>query len=296
MLHMITDQLQAYLESICDGRATEIDESIIEEFGEKCKDTLRDFVNPQPFRVRMSNIGTGARKLYLDKRADTVTYNTDFIVKMTYGHIIEHFFVALLEACGVGTGPKDKEVTLKLPNGEQIKGTYDAKMLALNDEGVPTEYIFDFKTASEYSYSRKFYNLQSLQDDDSFGYVDQAISYSKASQTPFGGWFVINTTKGTFKIVDGRDLNNEGDVETSLNSYVDKLAEVNGDELPPHCNLPEPETFNKKETGYSVLSHECSYCPHKFGCFDVTYRPSLHSEAKNKPYVWYVDLPEELKY
>jgi hypothetical protein len=244
----------------------------------------------------MSNIGSGTRKLYLDKRNDTITYNTDFIVKMTYGHIIEHFFVALLEACGIGTGPKNKEVELTLPDtNEKIRGTYDAKMFIPNMEGGGTEYIFDFKTASKYSFDRKFINLQSVRDGDSFGYIDQAISYSKAANTPFGGWFVINTAEGTFKIVDGRELNTTDEVESTITSYSSKLAEVNGEELPSHCNLPENETFNKNETGYKVLAHECSYCPYKFQCFDVTYRPSLHSQAKNKPYAWYVDLPEELR-
>jgi hypothetical protein len=293
MLDSITTKLQEYLEQVSQGKAPPIDESIIEEFGERCKDTLRKFGTPQPFRIRMSNLGTGARKLYLDKRDTRETYNTEFLVKGTYGHIIEHFFMALLEACNITTGPKDKNVSLTLEDGTTINGSYDAKFKIKDYDGNESEYIFDFKTASEYSYTRKFRDLHSLELNDDFGYIDQAIGYSQADGTPFGGWFVINTAKGSFKIVDGRELNEPTRVSDSLDCYVTKIEEVNGDELPPPCNIPEPEIFNRKETGRYILANECSYCPHKFTCFpDVSYRPSLESKAQEKPYMWYVGLPE----
>lgn len=293
MFEDITIRLQEYLEQVSTGKAPPIDDTIIEAFGEKCKQTLRDFVTPQPFRLRMSNIGSGARKLYLDKRDERETFNTQFLVKGTYGHIIEHFFVAILNAAGVETGPNDRSVTLKLDDNTEIRGSYDAKIPYTDWRGNTQDYIFDFKTASQYSYERKFTSLESLREGDSFGYIDQAIGYSQADGTPFGGWFVINTGTGAFKIVDGRELNSKEDVESSLSTNKSKIAKVAGDTLPEPCHDPEPEVFNKQLTGRMVLDIECSYCPHKFTCFpDVNYRPVIDSKAKNPPYAWYVGLED----
>lgn len=274
--------LRIYLEKVAAGKITSIDEHLVEEFGEHCKNTLRKLHEPrEKFRLRLSNIGRKARQLWLEKNFGRQPAQPEFMLKMTYAHIAEHIVLTLLKASNAKVESNNEKVGLQL-NTTVIAGEYDTKINGKH---------WDFKTASPYSYDNKFTSADGVLGEDSFGYGAQAVGYSIADGTPFGGWFAINLVTGGFKAVPAEKLN-EPEVQKQYLEQMETTIKVVNDELPvPECDGVVEETFRRKLTGNKVLNRECTYCDHKQRCHPgIQYLPSACSQAKDKPYVWYVEL------
>lgn len=283
MFDTLDTKLKMYLDGIINGTITELPQEYLDEFKEECAAAVTGalFRKDEEFRLRMSNIGKDARSLWLEKNYGRETPTPDFLIKMTYGHLIEKLFILLLKSAGVEIEKSNEVVTLELPKAT-IKGEYDVKI-----DGAH----WDFKTASDFSYTQKFVDAETVARTDTFGYVGQAVAYAQADATPFGGWFVINKITGEFKCVDGSSLNSPEAVEEQLHKFDYNIDVVNGDTPVPECSGVEEETYYKKPTGNKVLGRSCAYCPNKEVCHPgIKYAPSVCSTAKAKPWVWYVEL------
>ena len=281
-------KVRSLLNKVATSELVTIDDSIVQEFGERCKKTLVDLLTPREdkFTLRMSNIGYDARHLWLQKEYGRGELpSPEFLLKMTYGHIAEHIMLSLLKVAGVDVEENNGKVSLDV-HGQIINGEFDAKIAGMH---------YDFKTASPYSFEHKFVNVDKIKQEDSFGYIHQAIGYSLADDTPFGGWYVINLVSGEFKIIDGTVLNNKEEQGKFYKHTRYVMDVLDGSEPAPPCTGVEEETFYKKPTGNHVLGRKCSYCPHKNKCHpDVKYMPSQVGKAKEPTWKYYVKLNQQV--
>ncbi len=284
MTHPIEQKVSLFLEEVCDGKAS-VPEEIIEEFGERCKNVLRESFVERPvtekkFTLRMSNIGHPLRQLMLDKAAGgKYRPSKQWKLKATVGHIYEAFMLALLKASKVNVEDHDKHVTLDV-NGTKIQGTYDVKI-----DGK----IYDIKTASDFSYNYKFSSIDDLRKEDSFGYFAQGFGYALADKSLFGGWIPINKLTGDFKVLE-IPLERHTELQIGYEDDIKYVVEhINDDKIPP-CTGVIDELWRGKPTGNKVLNNRCSYCDHKHQCHPgLQALPDINSKAMNRKLKYYVE-------
>jgi len=286
-MHKIEQAIQVFLENI---EKAEIPDALIEEFGENCKKAIRECLlskrSEEPFSLRMSNIGRPLRQLMLDKLYGRVPMGANQKLRMTYGYIWESFMFFLLKASGLNI-ETNKKVTLDITYDKDKKltvdGTYDLKY-----DGD----IYDVKSASSWSFDNKFISLDTLQQDDTFGYVGQGIGYSLADKSPFGGWIVIDKSDGRIKVVP---VPKEGYRDLAikyLNDFRHKIRMLNTPDaqLPP-CDGEVEETFSRKLTGNKCLTKACEFCDHKYKCHpELKYMEATDSKAAKKTWKFYTKL------
>ena len=279
MNHPAELAVYTFLQSAMDGKAKMTDE-VTDMVASDVKAALNKQFNSGPrdeFRLRMSNIGKPKCQLWFEKNdpEDKTPLPPHFLMNMILGDIVEAVFKGLLRAAGQDF--KDNEnVTLKLPNGQEIKGEYDMEMNGRID---------DVKSASKWSYENKFSDLQSLQSKDSFGYVAQLVGYATAAGKDVGGWWVVNKGNGEFKYVDASEVDKDA-VLQDIQSLVDYL---DNDEPFERCFEPVPETYYKKPSGNLVLPSACKFCSFKHKCHPTLQPlPSRVSKSATPPEVDYV--------
>ena len=83
------------IEPLSDGKAIDITDQDIENFGESMKSVLRSWANPthrdSNFSIRMSNVGKPVRRLWFDnkyKQSDSKP-SAQTQIKFLYGHMLE---------------------------------------------------------------------------------------------------------------------------------------------------------------------------------------------------------------
>jgi hypothetical protein len=284
-MHIIEQQIFEYMEQVGAGNA-ELPEDLLEEFAQRCKAALKDRISEikeREFKLRMSNIGKPLRSLMLDKEYGYAPPTPDFILKMLYGSLYEALTLVLLKASSVNITDQDKPVKLRISNTE-IEGTLD---VIIDDK------VYDIKTASPYSYERKFASYDTLAADDSFGYTGQGFGYAKADNRNFGGWFVINKATGEFKVIEVPASEHDTLMQKSLDEVTKKVKHIEQNLPMPPCTGEVDETYYKKPTGNKVLGSSCRFCPHKFKCHPgVQYKPSVTGKAESPKYVYYTHLKE----
>ena len=285
MNHPAELAIYSFLQKALAGEAN-MTEAVTKQVAADVEAALNKQFNSPPrgdFRLRMSNIGKAPCQLWFEKNdpEDRRPFPPHFLMNMILGDIVEAVFKGLLRA--VNQDFKDNEiVTLKLPNGQEIKGEYDMEM-----DGK----IDDVKSASPWSYTNKFESFDTLNNKDSFGYVSQLVGYAEAAGKDVGGWWVVNKGNGEFKYVSASEVDSEQviqDIQETVN-YIEK------DEPFERCFKPVPETFYKKQTGNMVLNSSCRFCSFKHKCWDTLKTiPSRVSKAKNPPQVDYVLIGDGL--
>jgi len=279
MNHPAELAVYTFLQLAMDGKAKMTDE-VTDMVASDVKAALNKQFNSGPrdeFRLRMSNIGKPKCQLWFEKNdpEDKTPLPPHFLMNMILGDIVEAVFKGLLRAAGQDFNDNEN-VTLKLPNGQEIKGEYDMEMNGRID---------DVKSASKWSYENKFSDLQSLQSKDSFGYVAQLVGYATAAGKDVGGWWVVNKADGQFKYVDASEVNRE-EVLGEIQELVDY---IDNDEPFERCFEPVPETYYKKPSGNIVLSGDCKFCSFKHKCHPTLQTlPSRVSKSANPPLVDYV--------
>lgn len=253
----------------------EVDDKLIDEFGEQCKKILRkQFTDKRAdkFTLRMSNIGRPLCQLQMEKvgvKQEPIPYNMK--VKFTYGDLIEALAMFIIKASGIKVQAEQVPVDLPI-GGTLIDGTLDAEI----DDAV-----FDVKSTSSYAFRTKFGpsgGFEAIRKDDTFGYVVQLAAYSAGYEKPAGGWIAINKESGEFWVTEypsGSPVC--GDLLETCDLSIRKL--LNGAPF-ERCFTDVAETFRRRPTGNRVLCAECSYCPFKYECWNgVRFLPSLVSEA-----------------
>lgn len=291
MQHKLVSKIHDYLSSITSGNA-EVNTEALAEFGERVKqNVLRQFEPQREFKLRMSNIGKPLRQLMLEQKYGRVPPSPDFVLKMLFGDLYEALMLFLLKSAGVNIVEQDKEVSLHISEANlDLKGTLD---VIIELDG--TRKIYDFKSASPYSYNNKM-EYSSLVSNDDFGYVDQLAGYSLASGIPMGGWIVIDKSSGKIKVAEIPQSEQEKILEASLSAITNKVVYItNGYDL-PECKGVEDETWYGKSTGNQVLNSSCTFCAYKTKCHaSCEYRPSLVSTAKNPKWEYYVHIDKKYK-
>lgn len=279
MHHPAELKIHQYLSKVRHGDST-LSEEVVEQVVQDVRAALiRQFVDKRDnaFTYRMSNVGREYCQLWFDKNEPeaAVPHSTNFIINMMMGDIAEAVFKGLLTQAGVAYADGER---VTLTAGEHtIHGTPD-----LITEGA----VDDVKSASPWSYTNKFVDFETLNANDSFGYVGQLAGYAKAMNVKAGGWWVINKANGEFKYVPATGIDVEAEVK--------KIA-AKGDELKTNtfrrCFDAEKETYRKKETGNLILGKECGWCSYRYKCWDgLEERASLVSKAANPPMVSYVKI------
>ena len=279
MNHPAELAIYSFLQKALAGEAS-MTEAVTKQVAADVEAALNKQFNSPPrgdFRLRMSNIGKAPCQLWFEKNdpEDRRPFPPHFLMNMILGDIVEAVFKGLLRA--VGQEFKDNDVvTLKLPNGQEIKGEYDMEM-----DGK----IDDVKSASPWSYKNKFDSFDALNKDDSFGYVAQLVGYAEAAGKGVGGWWVVNKGNGEFKYVDASEVDKE-EVIKGIQATVDYIE---NDEPFKRCYEPVPETYFKKPSGNLVLNSKCHWCDFKHKCWDLEELPSrVYKGKKDAPLVEYV--------
>lgn len=280
-MHEILTQLNTFLAK-AGNEPVQIDEPLIEAFGEHCKAAVRKaLIEPkqEEFRLRLSNVGRPSCQLHMEKNAVQAKPRTPAsIISGLYGDMIEGLTVLLLQASGINVTTLQEKVTLELDE-YKISGTLD---LTINNE------VWDVKTASSYAFKHKFDSFDALLADDPFGYIPQLVCYSVASGRRAGGWIVIDKTTGEFKILEVPKSYEYKDALDKVRSNLSKLGEEFVRQF-----TDEPEIFNKKPTGNRELGISCEYCPYNNQCWpSLSILPRIPSNAKSKELVYYTHVTE----
>ena len=261
-------------------------EAIIDKVASDVKEGLDKQFNGGPrdkFKLRMSNIGRPICQLWFEKNRpeEKAPLPEQFMMNMMLGDIVEAVFKGILRTAGVKFKDNDV-VNLDLGGGRRpIRGEYDLVM-----EGR----VDDIKSASDYSYTKKFVDLETLQANDPFGYVAQLVGYATAAGKKVGGWWVVNKANGHHKYVSAKHV----DVEEVLDKMRETYDYLENDEPLERQYTDIPETYRKKESGNRTLCRECSFCSFKKACWpDYQELPSRVYQGKlTAPTVHYTKLKE----
>lgn len=207
--------------------------------------------------LRMSNIGKPCeRQLYysVNTPEEAEELPPQAYLKFLYGDLVELLLLFLVEASGHKVeGTQDEQEI------EGIKGHRDAVI-----DGT----IVDVKSASTFSFNK--FASGTLEDNDSFGYVDQLQSYIYAGQTDDK---VTDKDRGAFLVLDKTLGHLCLDVHKRKDLPYDRIFQhkkdlVNSDSVPPRQFDPEPDG----KSGNEKLGTNCSYCDFRKKC-----HPSLRT-------------------
>ena len=269
--NLVTDIYSA-LSPLTEGKALEVSDEDIDNFGEAIKDVVKHWATPKARdnnTLRMSNIGKPSRQLWYDlkyKREESSFEDSHLPIKFLYGHLLEEVLLFLVKMSGHKVEDEQKEVEVK-----GVKGHIDCKI-----DGE----VIDIKTASGFAFN-KFRN-GTLREDDPFGYMAQLAGYEEAEGTTNGGFLVINKESGELTLYQPEELDKP---------YAPKIIEdikesLNNNEPPEVCYEPIPEG----KSGNMKLPKNCVYCNHKFKCY-----PDLRVFKYSKGLVYFTEIVNEPK-
>lgn len=199
--------------------------------------------------LRMSNVGRPARQLYYEINRPDAVGKEDIPPaakrKFLTGDIWELILLFLAEEAGHTVENKQGKVKV---NG--VSGSLDAVI-----DGV----VVDVKSAS--TQAIKKFQTGGIEDNDSFGYMEQLAGYSEGMENRDGAFWAIDKTLGNMVLyrVPGEKLRRL-DVPARIDYLREKLASP---ELPERCYEP----VDDGKSGNLALSVGCSYCPFKFDCW-----------------------------
>ena len=280
-------KVQKYLDKVSKSPA-QVDKTLVEEFGEACKKALlKQFseTRSNKFELRMSNAGRPLCQLQMEAKGikgEGQPYNAK--VRNTFGDIIEALALFIMKSAGVKIKNEQKQVKYKF-NGEEIEGRQDVEI---------DEKIWDIKSASPYSFEKKFGEdggFSEVVKDDTFGYASQGFLYAESQKKDFGGWIVINKSTGEWTVCETPKLV-EPYKTNALTKAVDNIKALKeGVPFKRQYDAIE-ETFRGKPTGNKVLGLACSFCPYKLPCWGSKLQllPQQQSKGKNPKWVWYTEV------
>lgn len=201
--------------------------------------------------LRMSNLGSPDRKLYLDTKTPQPEGNSAALEqRFLYGHVVEALLIFLIREAGHTVDHEQLEVMV-----DGVPGHSD-----LSIDGVVT----DLKSASPYQFF-KFLSTSMLKNNDAFGYITQLSSYHEAMKSVEG----IDKDKAAILVQNKSDSEKRLLIfdEMELPNIPARIAHVkqmlDSPIIPPICHTPVVDP----KSGNSELAKGCKWCRHKFGCF-----------------------------
>ena len=247
---------------------------------EQTLDKQFDDKDNRKFRLRASNIGRATCQLWFmkNKPEKAVARGTNFLLRMLIGDITEAVFKGALTEAGVKYGEPEK-VQVEIA-GETISGEYDL---------IVDNKVDDIKSASPWSYRNKWVSGDSVEKNDSFGYIGQLAIYAKGKGVEAGGWWVINHSSGEFKYIKYTS-----DTDAVIKNLEDTVTTLKENKF-KRCYDPIEETYRREPSGRYVLNKECQFCDFRYTCWGkaLSREQSKVSKAKEKPMVYYINKEEE---
>ena len=226
--------------------------------------------------LRMSSIGKPCeRQLYysVNHSDEGEELPPSAYMKFLFGDLCELLLLFLVEASGHSVeGTQDEQEI------EGIKGHRDAVI-----DGT----IVDVKSASTFSFKK--FEDGTLEENDSFGYIDQLQSYLYAGQTDDK---VTDKDRAAFLVLDKTlghiclDVHQRKDLPYDK-IFAHKKEVVNASSPPPRGFDPVPDGAS----GNEKLNTQCSYCDFKQKChpnlrtFLYSNGPRFLTEVKKLPNV-----------
>ena len=222
------------------------------KFGGNLQELFHDRFNAVrgPSRLRMSNIGRPDRQLWLDingkhekEKLLPATY-----IKFAYGDMIEQMILLYAKMAGHTVEQEQAEVEI-----DGIKGHIDAII-----DGV----MVDVKSASSFSFQKFESGALFEPGNDAFGYVAQLCGYMEATGCVRGGFLAVDKTLGKICFCE---IPQEVFAKFKVRERIKHIKEVVANpQIPPICypDVPDGKSGNMK------LATGCSYCPHKFNCWE----------------------------
>ncbi len=286
-MNNILYKVQQYLGK-ASKESVKLDKGLVEEFGEACKNALLKQFEDQrrnKFEPRMSNIGRPLCQLQMEAKGvkgEGQPYNVK--VRNTFGDIIEALAIFIMKSAGVNIKNEQKKVKYKF-NGSEVEGKQDVEI---------DEKIWDIKSASPYSFEKKFGEeggFLEVVKEDSFGYASQGFLYGESQNKKFGGWIAINKSTGEWTVCETPAMIEPHKTE-ALKKAKDNLKALK-DKVPFKKQYEDiAETFRGKPTGNRVLGFVCSYCPYKLPCWGSKLQllQQQQSKGKNPKWVWYTEV------
>jgi hypothetical protein len=280
-------KVQKYLTDVAKG-PTQVDKKLVEEFGEACKNALlKQFSEGRSskFEARMSNIGRPLCQLQMEAKGikgEGQPYNVK--MRNTFGDLVEALALFVMKSSGVEIKNEQKKVEYKF-NGNTIEGKQDVEI---------NEKIWDIKSASPYSFEKKFGEeggFNEVVKDDTFGYASQGFLYGESQGKEFGGWIAINKSTGEWAVCETPKLNEPYKTDALNKAKSNFKALQKGEPFKKQYDDIE-ETFRGKPTGNKVLGFACSFCPYKLPCWGSKLQllPQQQSKGKNPKWVWYTEV------
>ena len=286
-MNNILYKVQQYLGK-ASKESVKLDKRLVEEFGEACKNALLKQFEDQrrnKFEPRMSNIGRPLCQLQMEAKGvkgEGQPYNVK--VRNTFGDIIEALAIFIMKSAGVNIKNEQKKVKYKF-NGSEVEGKQDVEI---------DEKIWDIKSASPYSFEKKFGEeggFLEVVKEDSFGYASQGFLYGESQNKKFGGWIAINKSTGEWTVCETPAMIEPHKTE-AIKKAKDNLKALK-DKVPFKKQYDDiAETFRGKPTGNRVLGFVCSYCPYKLPCWGSKLQllQQQQSKGKNPKWVWYTEV------
>ena len=287
MINNILYKVKQYLGK-ASKESVKLDKGLVEEFGEACKNALLKQFEDQrrdKFEPRMSNIGRPLCQLQMEAKGvkgEGQPYNVK--VRNTFGEIRESLAIFIMKSAGVNIKNEQKKVKYKF-NGNEIEGKQDVEI---------DEKIWDIKSASPYSFEKKFGEeggFLEVVKEDSFGYASQGFLYGESQNKKFGGWIAINKSTGEWTVCETPAMIEPHKTE-ALKKAKDNFKALK-DKAPFKKQYDDiAETFRGKPTGNRVLGFVCSYCPYKLPCWGSKLQllQQQQSKGKNPKWVWYTEV------
>lgn len=255
----------------------EPDEDNLNDFAENLKETLRirlrereDVRNP----LRFSSLGKPDRQVWFMAHDDGTAENLSpkTFMKFLIGDVFESLILFMAKEAGHSVERQQEEIVV-----DGVKGHIDAII-----DGV----VVDVKTASPFGYKK--FEKQNVIFDDPFGYVQQLAGYASVL-TPGeqAAWLAYDKVSGDICV---SPLSSSIIKDFDPGERIQHLKEV--------IDLPNPpeRCYSDEEDGKSgnrKLGTACSYCPHKFRCwnnlrvFAYSTGPKFLTKVSREP-----DVPE----
>lgn len=289
---MLQKHLLDFFKTLSAGEAT-ISEELLDEFATKCRAALASRFSKEEERnpFRMSSLGRPLCQQHHELNGtEGEPAEITLPIKLLIGDLMEAALVACMKSAGIDIKEYGKDEQLSLDfDGQEVRGTPDI---------LYGGKIWDIKTASPYSFTKKFSvgGFHEILADDAFGYIPQGYLYSEGSGYPFGGWIAINKVTGEVAVCETPivDRAYRKEALAKVRSNVAYLREAKGKPVERCFDLVE-ETVgrgkNKKPTGNYHLDVACTYCKFKQACWGdrgLSHVAVPSSKAENPPKKWYV--------
>lgn len=231
------------------------DLTLFEDFGHNVKELMEQRFNEKrdgERHLRMSNIGKQDRQLWYDLNAppeNAEKFSPENLVKFSYGDMIEQMMLLYAKMAGHVVEREQEEVEV-----DGIKGHIDAVI-----DGV----VVDVKSASTFSFQKFESGLLLEPGNDPFGYVGQLAGYVEAVTPGADGAFLVcDKTLGKLTLLR---VPAEVLQRYRVRDRIEEIREIVALAEPParcYSDVPDGKSGNRK------LATGCSYCRHKFYCWD----------------------------